>query len=201
MSDIAVGGVQDIVALSRREPVGLQYGDRYINAGVSLINLKYWRENDGEQKCLDFINAFDGKVPFEDQGTINGVFKGHIKIFSPKYNMMNSYLDFSASQISTYMDVENFYSDEEMKEARSDIRIVHFTAGYYLRPWFSESNHPYKDKYLEYRKKSPWKDTALASSPRKLTIKEKLMHCFRKHCPLKIYAALKRIVKRFRKSI
>lgn len=198
LTDYAVAGVQDIVAFPIREKVGLRYGDRYINAGVALLNLEYWRNNDGERRCLDFIKAYGGKVPFEDQGTINGVFKGHIKIVSPKFNMMNSLLDYSGSQISVYMDVENYYTDSEITAAKMDIRIVHFTAGYYQRPWYQNSNHPYAKIYLSYRAKSPWRNTPLLDSMKEISKKERVLHSFRMWCPLAIYRILKKMVKSFR---
>lgn len=195
LEEFAVAGVQDIVALPIRKKVGLDYGDRYINAGVSLINLDYWRKNNGQKRCLDFIKAYDGNVPFEDQGTINGVFKGHIKIVSPKFNMMNPLLDYSGSQIAAYMDVENYYSDAEVKMAKEDIRLVHFTAGYYLRPWFENSNHPFRQMYKDYRMKSPWKAVPLQPAVKRITAKDKLNHTIRKLCPAKVFRFAKRIIK------
>lgn len=152
MDGFAVAGVQDICSFINRKPLGLNENDRYINAGVQLINLKYWRENDGMKKCLDFIRKFDGKVPFEDQGTINGVFVNKIKIIHPKYNFMNHMLRFNANKISLIYNIKNYYSNKEIKEANSKPCIVHFTAGFYLRPWFSNSNHPYRKAYKKYRK-------------------------------------------------
>ena len=201
LEDYAVAGVQDIVALNIRKQVGLDYGDRYINAGVSLINLDYWRKNNGQKRCLDFINAYDGKVPFEDQGTINGVFRGHIKIVSPKFNMMNPLLDYSGSQIAAYMDIENYYSDAEVKIAKSDIRLVHFTAGYYLRPWFENSNHPYRQIYKDYRAKTPWKDVPLQASVKRITTKDKISHLLHKCCPAKVFRFAKSIIKKTNKVL
>ncbi len=193
----AVAGVQDIVGLNRRKEVGLQYGDRYINAGVILMNLKYWRENNGTQICLDFINEHDGKVAFEDQGTINGVFRNKILILPPRYNVMNSMLDYSADKISYFMQVENYYNNDEIMDANKNPIVVHFTAGYYLRPWTLNSNHPKAYIYKDYLARSPWKNETLqkGKSP---SFYSKLNRVLRLYMPLKIYKGLRKLVLKIR---
>lgn len=161
LDDYAVAGVQDIVAYQKRKPLGLKTTDRYINAGICLINLNYWRSNNSMKRCLNIINAFDGNVPFEDQGTINAVFCGKIKIIHPKFNFMNHMIHMSASKISLTADVDNYYSNDDIKNANINPVIVHYTAGYYSRPWYQNSRHPFKDEYIKYYKKSPWKNINL----------------------------------------
>lgn len=185
----ALAGVQDIVSLSIRKATGLGYGERYINAGVSLMNLKYWRENKGQEQCLNFIKRYGGKVPFEDQGTMNGVFRGKIKILPPKFNVMNVMIDYSAEQISTYMRVENYYSNSEILEANRDSRIIHFTAGYYLRPWYKNSNHPKAPIYNDYRMRSPWNQLEYSVGPA-ITLNAKVNRLIKMKTPLSLYKAI-----------
>lgn len=197
LTGYAVGGVQDIVALKIREQVGLKYGDRYINAGVSLMNLKYWRENDGIKRCLDFIEAYDGKVPFEDQGTMNGVFRGHILIVPPKYNVMNTMWDYSGRRISAYMEVENYYCNEEIREAQESPVIVHFTAGFYTRPWLDKSNHPMTPVYREYKQLSPWKDEPLISGGG-VSFYSRFNRFLRRHIPCDLYVMIRNLIRKVR---
>lgn len=197
LTGYAVAGVQDIVALRIRKQVGLEYGERYINAGVSLMNLAYWRENDGTNKCLDFIEAYNGNVPFHDQGTINGVFRGHILIVPPKYNVMNSMLDFSGRQISTYMEVENYYSNKDIKDAQKHPAIIHFTAGFYTRPWYTESSHPYAGIYRKYKEKSPWCDESLTSGGA-VSFYSKLNRQLRIHVPISLYVRVRTMIRKIR---
>lgn len=143
LNNVAVAGVQDVESLKTRKAVGLAYGDRYFNAGVSLLNLKYWRDNNSIEQCIEYIKHYGGKVPFEDQGVMNAVFKNNKIILHPKFNVMNVMLIYNAPQISTFYDVENYYNETEIEKAINDVRIVHYTAGAYTRPWYSNSNHPY----------------------------------------------------------
>ena len=197
ITEYAVAGVQDIVALKIRKEVGLNYGDRYINAGVSLMNLQYWREHEGTKRCLEFIESYNGKVPFEDQGTINGVFKGHILVVPPRYNVMNSMLDYSAKQISVYLEVENYYSDEEIEDAQENPAIIHFTAGYYTRPWLSKSNHPKAFIYRKYRGKSPWKDEAFLPGG-SVSFYSTFNRFLRMHMPLSFYVWSRNVIRKIR---
>ena len=182
LNDVAVAGVQDIVSLETRNSVGLLYGDRYINAGVTLFNLNFWRKVNGQKMCLDYLNSCNGDVPFHDQGCINSVFKNNIKIIHPKYNLMNVMLDLSAPKICAFYKIENYYSKDEINEARNDSRIIHFTAGNFIRPWYSNSNHPYSKIYKRYRKISPWKDEKMPKFKGKKSIYDRFVHFLVKYC-------------------
>ena len=55
----------------------------------------------------------------------------------------------------------NFYTREEMQEACDSPVIVHAINTFYVRKriWEKNSDSPYADVYVEYRKKTPWKNT------------------------------------------
>ena len=42
------------------------YKEGYINSGVLLINLKYWRENNIQEKLVDYLNTHTVKLPDQD---------------------------------------------------------------------------------------------------------------------------------------
>ena len=182
LNDIAVAGVQDIVSLETRNSVGLLYGERYINAGVSLFNLNYWRKVNGQKLCIDYLNSCNGDVLFHDQGCINSVFKNNIKIIHPKYNLMNAMLDLSAPKICAFYKIEKYYSKDEINDAKKDPRIIHFTAGNFIRPWYSNSNHPYARIYKKYRSVSPWKDEKMPKYVNKKSFRDIFVHFLAKYC-------------------
>jgi hypothetical protein len=56
----------------------------------------------------------------------------------------------------------NFYSKDEIEQAKKNPLIIHFTTNMrVVRPWFSNSNHPLKDEFLKYMKMSPWENVEL----------------------------------------
>lgn len=91
MAGYCVAGVQDNPALYALEAIGMDENDRYINSGVLLINLKQWRAERIEEKIIKMIQAHNGFVLHHDQGIINGVCKGKIKILPPKFNTMSQF--------------------------------------------------------------------------------------------------------------
>ena len=50
ISDYYIAGVQDTVTNFFKTSIGLNKDDRYINAGMLVINLKKWREDKIEEK-------------------------------------------------------------------------------------------------------------------------------------------------------
>jgi lipopolysaccharide biosynthesis glycosyltransferase len=156
ISDYYIAGVLDTVELYNKRVIGLPDDTKYINAGFQLINLKKWRDDNLVDKCLDFINSFHGNVPHHDQGTVNGVCNGKIKILHPKYNLMGPMLIYNTEKIKKLYGAEYYYTQEMLDEAIANPIFIHFTADYFNRPWFQNCTHPMKDIFLKYYTKTPW---------------------------------------------
>ena len=62
-----VYGVDDCRGAAYRTNIGLEPEDNYINNGVLLMNLAAWRENNVEQRFLQFIHDNQGDITFVDQ--------------------------------------------------------------------------------------------------------------------------------------
>ena len=65
--------------------------DRYICAGVLLMNLKKMREDNLEQKMKDFLVLHDKDADKQDQTAINSVGYDGIRFLPPKYGTINFY--------------------------------------------------------------------------------------------------------------
>ena len=158
IKDFYVAGVCDTVPSNTKQAIGLNSTDFYINAGMILINLKKWREDNLEKRLLDFIDDYNGNVIHHDQGVINGVIKNK-KILPLKYNLMTSYLMMSREDIIKFYKVEDsFYSQEQIDKAIENPIYIHYTPGFTTRPWVKGCKHPYVDLYWKYLKLTPWKD-------------------------------------------
>lgn len=154
IDDYYVAGVQDEVPSYEVNIIGMNSDDRYINAGVIIINLKKWREDGVRDKFIDFVDLRNGKVQHHDQGILNGVCKGKIKIIAPKYNFMSQFFLFSSSRAKKLFNIKKFYSQEEIDDSMKDPVIIHFISKFFRRPWESGCSHPYLDEYNLYLKKS-----------------------------------------------
>ena len=144
-----VAGVRDtLYGESTKTAVGMAPSDEYLNAGVLLMHLKEWRNNHVTQQCLDFLLEHDGKVVHHDQGIINGVCNHHKLVVHPKFNVTTSYFSHSYSLLKRHN--TPFYGHQEVNEAIKAPAIIHFTEGFYNRPWIDNSLHPLRDVFIRY---------------------------------------------------
>ena len=78
-----------------------------------------------------------------------------------------------------------FYTYEEIERAKKNPIIIHFTEGFLDRPWVIGSKHPFKNKFLIYKKASIIADEPLQIS--KKTWYVKLLGYEFTHLPLIFY--------------
>ena len=98
--------------------------DKYINAGVLLINLKKIRE-DGKDK--EFYDNMIYSFPMQDQDIINKVCAGKIRTLPFKYNAMTKYYKWNHDQY------KGLATSEEIDEAWSNPVIIHYAD--VIKPW------------------------------------------------------------------
>lgn len=159
IADYYIGAVQDAVNDETKNSVGLQSNKPYYNAGMLLINLKKWREDNLSERFLSFIDEHQGSVTHHDQGVINGVLKDKILKLPLKYNVMTIHYIFNRKQIMKYYrESTEFYSQEEIKIAKNNPIILHYTPSFTVRPWVRGCKHPKKGVYWLYLNKTPWKN-------------------------------------------
>ncbi len=170
LTDYYIGGILDTLPDTvAKTSVGLGENVPYVNAGVLLINLEQWRKDNLQRRFLQFLLSYGGHVHHHDQGLINGVCRGHIKVLHPRYNLTTNYLSHNYDilrQTNT-----PFYSKEQIGEAKSHPAIIHFTAGFLTRPWCKGSHHPFASLFRQMHAKTMWKDTPLREDDRSLGIK------------------------------
>lgn len=136
----------------------LQYPQEsgYVNAGVQLINLKYWRENGCVERCLDCVLKNQEILTLYDQDAVNKVLHAEKKLVSVTYNFQHGFL----------LGWQYGYYQGEMK---ADIDactynpvIIHYDGR--SKPWHKDSHHPYTSYFLHFKEMSQWKDTPLIGS-------------------------------------
>ncbi|MEK3697507.1 glycosyltransferase family 8 protein [Paenibacillus sp. FSL R10-2199] len=189
LNSYSVAGVWDDAAPRLKSSVNIHGNEKYINTGFLLMNLNNWRKNNYQEKCISFINTYNGNVPFLDQGVINSICKGDILILSPKFNLMSYLVMHKAEEIEALCEVDAMYTQKEIDEAIKQPVIIHWVTGFYNRPWCINCTHPLKEKYLMYLEISPWAGQLVNSD---LSIKTKMIHCLYKRVPFFLYRLVRK---------
>lgn len=157
-----IGAIQDTIPSRTKVSIGMLPKQPYFNAGILLIDLKQWREDNIGKKCLNFIESYNGRVTHHDQGVLNGVLNGQWKRLPLKYNVMTIHYMMSQSNICRYYKDESpFYDAFERNEAIKNPIIIHFTPSFTSRPWEEKCCHPMQDCYSRVLAISPWRGSSL----------------------------------------
>lgn len=141
--------------------------DGYFNAGVLLINMKYWREHDVQKTFIEFLNNHSDRIVYHDQDVLNSVFHDNKVVLDVKFNVLNSYF--------VRDDIRYLYSKEEIEAVRKEPVLVHFSS--HLKPWFKGCSHPFTNEFLYYKGLSPWKRIKLHVFPSP-TLRGKISNIF-----------------------
>jgi lipopolysaccharide biosynthesis glycosyltransferase len=147
ISKCALAAVEDTpIDNSHREHLSLPYGSRYFNAGVMLVNLEYWRKNDGEARLLRFVEK-EKYIFFHDQDALNVVFRDQWFVLHPIWNKFHIYAEYHP-YFATWRDNYIF---------KTHPLIIHYASN--LKPWYSLHFLPYKREYRKFLKMTPWRGT------------------------------------------
>lgn len=151
-SDALAGAVLDIVQPIFKTRVNLDRHSNYYNTGVILWNIKKIKEEhitDKFRKYIAYYYAEHGvHVPHNDQGVFNHVCAGRIDTLLPQFNLMSGTIFYSSKEGKKIFCIDHYYEDNQLQEAEKNPIIIHFTEGYYGRPWNKKSTHPYKQYYI-----------------------------------------------------
>ena len=162
LGDYYCAGVSDCISNAHKKNVGLSSSDYYINSGVMLISLDNWRKKQLYKTFSEFIRKLGGKIPYVDQGVINGTISEKIMPIALKYNCFSALFDFTYPELIKYRKPHSFYGEEEYIFAKENPVIIHFTSSYFsTRPWIEGCRHPFVKKWLKYKAASPWADEPL----------------------------------------
>ena len=152
------GAVLDGLNTNIKKYLGFKLEDNYINTGFLLINLKKWRENNVEEKFIQFMVENQNRYYQHDQGVINNILKDQILILNPKYNLQIYFqtLDYDLARKYTGI-TEEYYSKEIIDKAKENPLFLHFCGLNYDRPWYNKY-HPYRKLYKKYSELAGFKD-------------------------------------------
>ena len=136
-----VAGVEDMLSRSHLPylaAIGLPPAHKYINAGMLVMNLKKWRDDDAVRRCFEYVHDMADVLKYGDQDAINHVFQGRIKLLDQKWN---------------YTTCDSDYSENRPKQ-----QMGHFTGK--RKPWkfFKYCTHMSSRLYFKHLKKTPYRN-------------------------------------------
>lgn len=120
----------------------------YLNAGVIVMNLDYWRKHDIQNKTLMFIAEKGEQLTFLDQDALNVVLQNERKQLPVKFNLT----PFQFYKKLLYLPAE---IQVEVIKARTDVVIFHYMG--HIKPWSLGCYVPGKELFKKYQRLSGWK--------------------------------------------
>ncbi len=106
---------------------GLPVDNKYINAGMLMIDVKKYREQTSEEELLNFINKNSDILYFQDQDVINVIFYNKIKHVDLRYNYQINAIDFGMERY----DCSIVHYSEKNKPWNFDYEFVNKAIPYY----------------------------------------------------------------------
>ena len=153
LNDYYIAGVKMPYSDQIKKRLKIENDVPYLCDGIMMLNLQAWRENKLREKCMAFIRESSNSPYMLSEGTVNYVSQNHIKVLPPKYNLMSSMIMWDAEQIEQLFLANDYYANDDIQEARKEPVVIHYLNELYIRPWYANTDHPYKDIYWTYRKK------------------------------------------------
>lgn len=147
----AIAGVQDIYGESEETFNRLGYSKTlgYVNAGMLLINLDYWRKKQVCERCLDYLSKNKDVILWCDQDVLNAVLCEEKLLLPLKYNY----------QVPLLL---NCHFKSYSKEFQSQIllekkpAIIHYVSR--TKPWNIEYyGLPYDKTWRQIKQMSLWR--------------------------------------------
>lgn len=121
--------------------------DGYFNAGVLLMNIKYWREKSVTDRLLGFVKSSYHLIHAHDQDVLNAVLHKETVVLDYIWNYRECFFN------NKHYDYPNKVDYDDLNRAPI---IIHYVSK--PKPWTYACTHPYKSLYYEYLQKTPFKN-------------------------------------------
>ena len=144
----AVTNVFEPWHLGRPAELGLPGPEAYFNSGVLLFNLEEMRRDGCTAALREYASVHREELLWPDQDALNVVLGGRRVALHPRWNCMNSVLNFPWSA--------QVFGPGAVEEARRRPGIRHFEGPEENKPWHYLCDHDLRELYREHRAQTPW---------------------------------------------
>lgn len=131
--------------------IGLPFDAPYFNAGVLMMDLKKWRDDNYAEAIIAL--ATQNKYPNHDQDALNKFFMNNWQEIPLRWDVIPPVFNLFF-KILTKPDLR-----KKAIEAKLNPAIFHYAGGY--KPWEYEIHDGFNDKYYEYLKLTEYKDVKM----------------------------------------
>lgn len=132
----------------------IEYG--YFNAGVNMVNLNYWRQNNVQSQMINYIRENYKKIVYHDQDTLNAVLFNRCYHILPQWNMTSFVYSLFLKSRGDRIDctVVNHYEieKENVKKFKHSPIVLHYVSK--PKPWQNGCVHPIYHLYYDYATKT-----------------------------------------------
>jgi lipopolysaccharide biosynthesis glycosyltransferase len=125
----------------------------YFNSGLLLLNLAALRRDGMSARLAAFGREGARRLKWPDQDALNALLGERCLPLHPRWNCQNS--------LFYYPWARRTFDAGTVAEALRDPAILHFEGGGIVKPWHYLSRHPYRARYLEHRRATPWPEVVL----------------------------------------
>ena len=128
----------------------MEYG--YFNAGVTLINVDYFRRHDVSRQLMDYIAQNYDRIKYHDQDTLNAVLHDQCLHLEAQWNLTPNVYDpdypMHGDQVDGRM-VNDYAADKRSAlEHKDDPTMLHYAS--HPKPWQRNCVHPLYNLYYYY---------------------------------------------------
>ena len=148
VNDMAVAMAPDLLYQDKATLRRLGINNYYLNSGVMVMNLDYWRKHDVQNRLLSYIVDKGNELIFNDQDALNAILQDERRQLPVKYNVTPYYFN---------RNLDNYPKEmhEEIRDARIDPVVFHYTGP--VKPWSLGCYVPGKKLFRKYQKESGWR--------------------------------------------
>jgi lipopolysaccharide biosynthesis glycosyltransferase len=139
-----VAAAEEIISDDDKRRLDFGNQESYFNAGILKVNLKKWREDEMQDKFIDFISSSLDKIKYWDQDVLNFCLKGNWKRLNQIYNVTHFFF-YPNNYPPSYFDL----NEHEYQEILENAAIIHYTS--HQKPWIEGCKHPKKELYFQYQ--------------------------------------------------
>lgn len=148
VNDVAVAMAPDLLCQDKETLSRLGINNNYLNSGVIVMNLDYWRKHDVQNKLLSYIINKGNELKYNDQDALNAILQDERRQLPVKYNVTPYYFK---------RNLDNYPKEmhEEIRDARIDPVVFHYLGP--VKPWSLGCYLPGKQLFKKYQKASGWR--------------------------------------------
>ena len=148
VNDVAVAMAPDLWYQDKETLGRLGINNNYLNSGVMVMNLDYWRKHDVQNRLLAYIIDKGNELIYNDQDALNVILNDERRQLSARYNVTPYYF---------HRNLDNYPKEmhEEIREARIDPVVFHYVGP--TKPWSLGCYLPGKKLFMKYQKASGWR--------------------------------------------